>query len=78
MQFYREAGFAPARIEAEVVRNSMLPGSRLMYWLGVEGIKALRRRWTGDTVGFHDTLLGHGHVPLPWIGREMERAGLLA
>ena len=78
MAFYREAGFAPARVEGEVVRNSMLPGSRLMYWLGVEGIKALRKRWTGDTADFHDTLLSYGHVPLAWIGEEMERAGLLA
>lgn len=75
MDFYREAGFAPARIEGEVVRNSMLPGSRLMYWLGVEGIKALRKRWKGDTRSFHDTLLSFGHVPLAWIVEEMERAG---
>ena len=78
MAFYREAGFAPARIEAEIVRNSMLPGSRLMYWLGVEGIKAMRRRWTGPTAGFHDTLLSYGHVPLAWVREEMEREGLLA
>jgi len=77
MEFYREAGFAPARVEGEVVRNSMLPGSRLMYWLGVEGIKALRQRWKGDTLSFHDTLLSYGHVPLAWVGEEMERAGLL-
>jgi uncharacterized protein (DUF885 family) len=78
--FYRdEAGFAPARVENEVVRNSMLPGSRLMYWLGVEGIKALRRRWRepDDVAGFHDALLSYGHMPLAWIGQEMERAGLL-
>ncbi len=77
MAFYRTAGFAPARVEGEVVRNSMLPGSRLMYWLGVEGIKSLRKRWKGDTLSFHDTLLSYGHVPLAWIGEEMERAGHL-
>lgn len=77
MAFYREAGFAPARVEGEVIRNSMLPGSRLMYWLGVEGIKALRQRWKGDTLSFHDTLLSYGHVPLAWIGEEMQRAGQL-
>ena len=77
MDFYREAGFAPARVEGEVVRNSMLPGSRLMYWLGVEGIKALRSRWKGDTLGFHDALLSYGHVPLAWIAQEMDRAGQL-
>ena len=79
MAFYRdEAGFAPARVEGEVIRNSMLPGSRLMYWLGVEGIKTLRRRWIGDVADFHDTLLSYGHVPLAWVGQEMDRAGLLA
>ncbi|MDE1991682.1 MAG: DUF885 domain-containing protein [Rhizobiaceae bacterium] len=78
MAFYRDkAGFAPARVEGEVVRNSMLPGSRLMYWLGVEGIKSLRRRWKGDTLSFHDTLLSFGHMPLAWIGEEMQRAGQL-
>ena len=79
MAFYRDqAGFAPARVEGEVVRNSMLPGSRMMYWFGVEGIKALRKRWADDDVGaFHDTLLSYGHVPLAWVAEEMERAGLL-
>ncbi|KFL25721.1 hypothetical protein JP74_17525 [Devosia sp. 17-2-E-8] len=76
--FYRdEAGFAPSRVEGEVVRNSMLPGSRLMYWLGVEGIKTLRRRWKSDTLSFHDTLLSYGHMPLAWIAEEMDRAGQL-
>jgi uncharacterized protein (DUF885 family) len=78
MAFYRDkAGFAAARVEGEVVRNSMLPSSRAMYWLGVEGIKALRRRWKGDTLSFHDTLLSFGAVPLAWIGEAMDRAGLL-
>ncbi|MBD9560210.1 DUF885 family protein [Ensifer sp. ENS03] len=78
MAFYRDkAGFAPARVEGEVVRNSMLPGSRLMYWIGVEGIKTLRGRWKGDTIGFHDALLSYGHVPLAWIAEEMQRAGQL-
>jgi hypothetical protein len=77
MAFYREAGFAPARVEGEVVRNSMLPGSRLMYWIGVEGIKALRQRWKGDTLSFHDSLLSYGHVPLAWITEQMERSGQL-
>lgn len=78
MAFYRDrAGFAPSRVEGEVVRNSMMPGSRAMYWLGVEGIKALRRRWKGDTLTFHDTLLSFGHMPLAWIAEEMDRAGQL-
>ncbi|SFR88222.1 DUF885 family protein [Sphingomonas jatrophae] len=76
--FYRdEAGFAPARVEAEVTRNVMLPGTRLMYWLGTEAILDLRRRWTGDTRAFHDTLIGYGHVPIAWAGDEMALAGKL-
>jgi hypothetical protein len=76
--FYRdEAGFAAARVEGEVTRNTMLPATRLMYWLGIETIRDLRGRWTGTTRDFHDTLLSHGHVPVAWAGEEMERAGLL-
>ena len=48
----------------------MLPGSRLMYWLGVEGIKSLRRRWKGETRAFHDTLLSFGHMPRLGVDRR--------
>ena len=76
--FYRDrAHFAPARVAGEVTRNTMLPGTRLMYWLGTEQILDLRRRWSGDTRAFHDTLIGYGHVPVAWAGEEMARAGLL-
>lgn len=77
-RFYaEEAGFAPARVAGEVVRNSMFPGSRLMYALGVQGIWALRSRWTGSTQDFHDSLLSLGHVPLACVVAEMERRGEL-
>ena len=76
-RFYLEAGFAPARVPGEIVRNSIFPGTRLMYWLGVEAIKDLRRSWRGDTRVFHDTLLGYGHVPVKWAGDEMRRAGMI-
>ncbi|NPD70142.1 DUF885 family protein (plasmid) [Lichenicola cladoniae] len=75
-RFYRdEAGFAPARVHNELVRNSMFPGSRLMYWAGVEAIRALRARWTGTTLEFYDTLLSYGHSPVSTIEAEMARAG---
>ncbi|EAR52667.1 hypothetical protein OG2516_00534 [Oceanicola granulosus HTCC2516] len=78
-RFYaEEAGFAPARVHSEVVRNSMFPASRATYWLGVEGIRALRRRWTGSTRDFHDTLLSCGHVPLRLVEEEMAQAGCLS
>jgi uncharacterized protein (DUF885 family) len=68
----------PERIDGELVRNSMFPGSRLMYWLGVEAIQGLRARWRGTLRDFHDTLLSYGHAPIAWIGDEMARAGNLA
>ena len=77
--FYRdEGGFAPARVEGEITRNAMLPGTRLMYALGVDMIRDLRGRWKGGTRDFHDTLIGFGNVPVAWAGEEMARAGQLA
>jgi len=74
-RFYRdEAGFPPARVAAEVNRNSMFPGSRLMYWAGVEAIKTLRRASSLAARRFHDTLLGMGHVPIAAAATEMARA----
>jgi hypothetical protein len=76
-EFYRAAGFPAQRVAAEVVRNSMFPGSRLMYWTGVEAIKALRARSTLKAQRFHDTLLGFGHVPIAAAAAEMARADAL-
>jgi hypothetical protein len=73
-RFYRdEAGFPPQRVTAEVVRNSMFPGSRLMYWAGVEAIKTLRGASSLDARQFHDTLLSFGHVPVAAAAAEMAR-----
>lgn len=78
-RFYaQEGGFAPARVHSEVVRNSMFPASRATYWLGVEGIRALRRRWSGTTQAFHDMLLSFGHVPLKIVEDEMAAQGKLS
>jgi len=78
-RFYRdEAGFAAGRVDGEVTRNSIFPATRLMYWLGVEAIKDLRSRWRGGVQAFHDTLIGHGHVPVAWAEDEMRRAGQIA
>lgn len=74
--FYRdEAGFPAARIWGETTRNSILPATRLMYFLGTQQIVALRREIGGDTKAFHDALLAHGHVPVSFVGEELRRAG---
>lgn len=72
--FYREAGFPPQRVVSEIVRNSLFPGSRLMYRAGVEAIKSLRRASPLGAREFHDTLLGFGHVPIAAAAAEMARA----
>ncbi len=72
--FYRDVvGFAPARIWNETTRNSIFPGSRLMYWTGVERIKAMRAASRLDAKTFHDRLLSFGAAPLAWISEELDR-----
>lgn len=72
--FYRdEAGFPEARIWGETTRNSILPATRLMYFLGTEQIKALRREIGGPPRALFDDLLSCGHVPLAWAADEVRR-----
>jgi hypothetical protein len=59
----------------EACKNSMFPGTALMYWLGTEGIHRLRRereRVEGAAFSlrrFHDRLLSYGSIPVPLIAR---------
>lgn len=72
--FYRDdVAFAPARIAPETTRNSMFPGSRIMYWTGTQQIKALRTASALPVKTFHDTLLGFGATPIAWIAEELAR-----
>ncbi len=73
--FYaEEAGFPAPRVWSETTRNSILPATRLMYWLGVRQIKALRREFGGSAKAFHDELIAYGHAPISWIADEMRRS----
>lgn len=73
--FYRDqAGFPAARVWGETTRNSLLPGTRLMYFLGTEQIKALRQEIGGAPKPLFDALLGHGHVPIAWAAEEIRNA----
>src|SRR4029077_6613209 len=41
---YRDRiGMTPEAARAETCKNSMFPGTAVMYWLGNEGLHALRR-----------------------------------
>ncbi len=73
--FYRdEAGFPAARVWGETTRNSLLPATRVMYFLGTEQIKSLRTEIGGEPKPLFDALLGHGHVPIAWAAEEIRRA----
>lgn len=78
-QFYHEsAGLAPEAARAEAVKNSMFPGTALMYLVGDDLIHRLRTEMQtrqGFTLRrFHDRLLSYGSVPVALIASEM-RAG---
>ncbi len=74
--FYRDtAGLAPDAARAEAVKNSMFPGTALMYLCGNELIHRLRAELQarpGFTLrGFHDRLLSYGSVPVALIAAAM-------
>lgn len=80
-EFYREeVGMSAAAARGEAVKNSMFPGTGIMYWLGTQGIRDLRaaleqRRgsaWSLKT--FHDELLGFGSIPVPLVAQLMSCA----
>ena len=75
-----EAGMSPGGATYEATRNSMYPGSALMYLAGCDAIHRLRRdlevREGNDfrLRDFHDRLLSYGSIPVALIARAM-RAG---
>lgn len=88
-RLYEEvAGMSPAAARAEATKNSMFPGTALMYLMGTDGIHALRRdveTREGAAFGlkrFHDRLLACGSIPVAMAGKlvlgeeeEATRAG---
>lgn len=75
--FVNLCGMTPEQARAEVTKASMFPGSAMMYWLGLEGIRDLRathERALGRRFRlrpFHDQLLAFGSLPVPLIARLM-------
>jgi uncharacterized protein (DUF885 family) len=79
-RFYEsQAGMTSAAARAEAVKNSMFPGTALMYFAGSEAIHRLRRELVAraggrfDLRGFHDTFLSFGSIPVAIIAEEMRR-----
>ncbi len=68
-QFYHEqVGMLQAAARAEAVKNSMFPGTALMYLMGTDGIHQLRRDMAArpgfELRAFHDQLLSYGSIPV--------------
>jgi uncharacterized protein DUF885 len=73
--YYDAAGLAPDGARAEAVKNSMFPGTALMYLVGDDLIHRLRAEMQarqGFTLrNFHDRLLSYGSLPVALIASEM-------
>jgi hypothetical protein len=75
---YRDRiGMTDQAARAEVCKNSMFPGTALMYWLGTDSMHRLRRereRAEGANFSlrrFHDHVLSYGSIPVPMIAQLM-------
>jgi uncharacterized protein (DUF885 family) len=78
--FYRQrGGMSEAAAEAEAVKNSMFPGTALMYLVGTDEIHRLRRELEAargpdfSLRAFHDELLSYGSIPVSLIARDMRQ-----
>lgn len=75
LHYEDHALMSPAAARGEAVRNSMYPGTAVMYWLGTRGIHQLRAEVTRregaafSRRAFHDRLLSHGALPVALIAR---------
>lgn len=80
VRFYaEEIGMPVEAARGEAVKNSMFPGTAMMYWLGTQGVHDLRaelQRRAGaafDLRAFHDAFLSSGSIPVALNARLMLR-----
>ena len=72
--FYRSrVGMSEAGATGEATRNSMFPGTAVMYLMGTSMIHDLRRKLEHrmSLKTFHDTFLSYGSIPVPLISKLM-------
>ncbi|HLI51530.1 MAG TPA: DUF885 family protein, partial [Thermomicrobiaceae bacterium] len=76
--FYQEhTAMSPQASQAEAVKNSLFPGTGLMYLTGTDQIRRLRQEISTregsrfSLAGFHDRFLSFGSVPVALIARAM-------
>jgi uncharacterized protein (DUF885 family) len=70
-------GMSHEAARGEMCKNSMFPGTAVMYWLGTDALHQLRRerqRIDGASFSlrrFHDRVLAFGSIPVPLIAELM-------
>jgi len=76
--FYRdETGFTPEAARAEAVKNSLFPGAAMMYLIGQDTVRDLRRDLAAhmgnafSLRAFHDQFLSFGAIPAALIASVM-------
>ncbi len=77
-RFYqRNAGMPPEAARSEAIKNSLFPGTGLMYLMGTDAIHRLRRDLSGrqgpalGPKAFHDRLLRYGSLPVALVAGEL-------
>jgi hypothetical protein len=80
--FYEQrAGMARRAAHNEAVKNSMFPGAAMMYLIGADSIRQLRRDLAAQQgtafklKDFHDRFLAYGSVPVALICAQMKGNG---
>lgn len=75
--YHTGVGMPLAAAQNETVKNSMFPGTGLMYWFGTQDVHAARReaaeRWGNNFTlrRFHDEFLRRGSLPTSLVRRLM-------
>jgi hypothetical protein len=77
--YERRVGMTPEAARAEAVKNSMFPGTAMMYMIGSDLIHGLRREMAArpgrfDLRRFHDRLLAFGSVPVELAGAAIRQS----
>jgi uncharacterized protein (DUF885 family) len=75
--YIERAHMGEAAAHGEAVRNTMFPGTAVMYWLGTRELHRLRasmRQRQGERFSlraFHDRVLSYGAIPVMLISKLM-------
>lgn len=78
--YHDDTGMTALAAHAEAVKNTLFPGAAMIYLIGQDAIRDLRRDMTardGDAFSlrrFHDRFLSYGSIPVATIAADMRAA----